>query len=111
VHTPDLLDGSGGAELVVHGNGGKPRVVPLCVSVAELIERAPDGWLFPNCTGGHLTAGQVDDPVVRVLPDGWTMHTWRHRFSSRATAAPETYALCRCHWDIQALLLPKDTVP
>lgn len=24
------------------------------------------------------------DLVVRVLPDGWTMHTLRHRFSSRA---------------------------
>jgi integrase len=85
VHTRDLIEGSGGAQLVVHGKGGKERVVPLGDSLAELIGRTPDGWLFPNNgTGGHLTAYHVGQLVVRVLPDGWTMHTLRHRFASRA---------------------------
>jgi integrase len=93
VHTRDLLEGGGGAQLVVHGKGGKERTVPISDSLAEPIARgaaghtpnAPaDGWPFPNSTGGHLTAYHVGQLVVRVLPDGWTMHTLRHRFSSRA---------------------------
>jgi integrase len=84
VHTRDLLEGGAGAQLVVHGKGGKERVVPLGDSLAESIRRAPDGWLFPNGVGGHLTAYHVGQLVVRVLPGGWTMHTLRHRFASRA---------------------------
>jgi integrase len=94
VHTRDLLEGSGGAQLVVHGKGGKERVVPISDSLAEALrsegsrlKRDQDqkgGWLFPNGTGGHLTAYHVGQLVVRVLPDGWTMHTLRHRFASRA---------------------------
>jgi integrase len=93
VHTRDLLENSGGAQLVVHGKGGKERVVPISDSLAEVIRRGAaghtrgvdaDGWLFPNGKGSHLTAYRVGDLVVRVLPGGWTMHTLRHRFSSRA---------------------------
>jgi len=95
VHTRDLLESGGGAQLVVHGKGGKERVVPIGESLAEAIRRGAaghtavrhddrDGWLFPNGNGGHLTAYHVGDLVVRVLPDGWTMHTLRHRFATRA---------------------------
>jgi integrase/recombinase XerC len=85
VHTRDLLESGGGAQLVVHGKGGKERVVPITDSLADAIRHDHrDGWLFPNRNGGHLTAYHVGALVVRVLPDGWTMHTLRHRFSSRA---------------------------
>jgi site-specific recombinase XerD len=43
-----------------------------------------DGWLFPGDTDGHVSRQWVGQLVVRVLPDGWTTHTLRHRFSSRA---------------------------
>jgi integrase/recombinase XerC len=93
VHTRDLLDSGGGDQLLVHGKGSKERVVPISDSLAESIRAgaaghtpgAPaDGWLFPNRTGGHLQPYHVGELVRRVLPDGWTMHTLRHRFSSRA---------------------------
>lgn len=93
VHTRDLLEGGGGAQLVIHGKGGKERVVPISDSLAESLSRgaaghtpgaSADRWLFPNGTGGHLTAYHVGSLVVRVLPGGWTTHTLRHRFSSRA---------------------------
>jgi integrase/recombinase XerC len=92
VHTRDLLE-SGGAQLLIHGKGDKERVVPISDSLAESIRAgaaghtpgAPaDGWLFPNRTGGHLQPYHVGQLVAGVLPDGWTMHTLRHRFSSRA---------------------------
>ncbi|PXX11881.1 tyrosine-type recombinase/integrase [Mycolicibacterium moriokaense] len=93
VHTRDLLEGGGGAQLVVKGKGDKERIVPISESLAEAISLgasghtpgAPTGgWLFPNGTGGHLTAHHVGSLVVRVLPSHWTMHTLRHRAASRA---------------------------
>ena len=67
--------------------------MPISDSLAESIRPgaaghtpgAPtDGWLFPNRTGGHLTAYHVGQLVAHVPPGEWTMHTLRHRFSSRA---------------------------
>jgi integrase/recombinase XerC len=93
VHTRDLLEGSGGAQLVVHGKGQKERVVPITDSLAVAIRAGAaghtpgeesTGWLFPGDTDGHLSPLWVGQLVVRVLPDGWTMHTLRHRFASRA---------------------------
>jgi integrase/recombinase XerC len=93
VHTRDLVDGIAGAQLLVHGKGGKQRVIPISDSLAGAIRAgaaghtpglAPRGWLFPNGTGGHLGVYQVGDLVRQVLPEPWTMHTLRHRFASRA---------------------------
>jgi integrase/recombinase XerC len=93
VHTRDLLEGVDGSQLLVHGKGQKQRVVPISDLLAEAIRQgasghtagaSPEGWLFPNGTGGHLTAHYVGELVVDLLPDHWTMHTLRHRFSSRA---------------------------
>jgi integrase/recombinase XerC len=93
VHTRDLLDGPAGAALLVHGKGGKQRVVPIGDVLAALIRRgaaghtpgAPtDGWLFPNDDGGHLTAEYVGELVTDLLPRGCTMHALRHRFATRA---------------------------
>jgi site-specific recombinase XerD len=78
----------------VHGKGQKQRTVPLSDGLAELIRCGavghtpgmPErGWLFPRWPeGGHLTPQYVGLLVARALPDQWTMHTLRHRFSSRA---------------------------
>ena len=93
VHTRDLLESGGGPQLLIHGKGNKERVVPISDSLAESIPAGAaghtlgasrDGWLFPNRTGGHLTAYHVGQLVARVLLGDWTMHTLRHRFSSRA---------------------------
>jgi integrase/recombinase XerC len=94
VHTRDLTDGIDGAQLLVHGKGGKERIVPISDSLADAIRRGAEGhtpgmpergWLFPAWpNGGHLTADHVGILVARALPDEWTMHSLRHLFSSRA---------------------------
>lgn len=93
IHRSDLIEGLIGAQLLVHGKGGKKRVVPLNDSLADLIRRGgpghtpgtpPDGWLFPDCFGGHLSADHVGGLTAKVLPGHWTLHSCRHRFASRA---------------------------
>jgi integrase len=69
--------------LVVHGKGGKERIVPISDHLAYII-RGLDGWLFPNGAGGHLTADRVGRPIARALPGDWTAHTLRHRYATRA---------------------------
>jgi integrase/recombinase XerC len=43
-----------------------------------------EGWLFPTGSGGHLTVHHVGGLVARVFPPGFTMHSLRHMFASRA---------------------------
>ena len=80
-------------KLLVHGKGGKKRVVPISDSLAQAIRRGPaghtpgapaDGWLFPARDNGPVTAQYVGQLVADALPDNWTMHTLRHRFATRA---------------------------
>ncbi|WP_460356687.1 tyrosine-type recombinase/integrase [Mycobacterium sp. ZZG] len=93
VHTRDLIEGVAGAQLIVHGKGNKKRTVPLSQGLADLIRLGAEGhtpgapssgWLFPDGFGGHLTPAYVGLLVKRVLPDGLTMHTLRHRAATRA---------------------------
>lgn len=94
VHTRDILDGIGGAQLVVHGKGGKVRAVPISAELAAVLRRGAaghtphlpaTGWLFPRWPeGGHITAQHIGNLVGSVLPDGWSMHKLRHRFATRA---------------------------
>jgi integrase/recombinase XerC len=93
VHYRDLIEGVDGAQLLVHGKGGKKRVVPISESLAGLLRQGAaghtpgmpvEGWLFPTGRGGHLTIHHVGSLVGRVLPPGFTMHQARHRFATRA---------------------------
>ncbi len=88
VHAHDLIDDLIGRSLIVHGKGGKERTVPLSDDLAGAVAarcRAARGWAFPARFGdGHMTAGAVGDRVSEALGDGWTMHSLRHRFASRA---------------------------
>lgn len=82
----DMERDLGGWSLRVHGKGDKVRVVPLPASLAiELRQRGP-GFAFPGDDGGHLSPRWVGKLVTNALPDGWTMHTLRHRFATRAYA-------------------------
>ena len=42
------------------------------------------GWLFPDGAGGLPSPDWVGGLVGKVLPAGYTMHTLRHRFATRA---------------------------
>lgn len=74
VHTRDL-DGN---DLRIHGKGGRQRVVPLTPALARRIRQQPDGWLFPNGAGGHLTSAHIGVLLRRILPKGVTPHMLRH---------------------------------
>lgn len=78
VHTRDLE----GDELRIHGKGGRTRVVALPPALARRLRQQPDGWLFPNGFGGHLTSAHVGVLLRRVLPPGVTPHMLRHAAAS-----------------------------
>jgi integrase len=74
VHHHDLID-VGQPQLLIHGKGGKKRVVPISDYLAHLIREGapahtpgapPEGWLFPNGFGGHLTADHIGRLVARA---------------------------------------------
>lgn len=95
VHDDDL--DTIGPRLLVHGKGARDRVIPISEELAGQIaagprghspgDRSTSGYLFPNYSGGHLAPITVGLLITDVLPEGWTMHTLRHRFATRAYRA------------------------
>lgn len=85
-HSRDLVGDLLGRSLIVHGKGGKQRIVPLTDDLAEAVANQGAGWLFPGGDHGHLSAPWVGRLVGRALPAGVTMHALRHRFASTAYA-------------------------
>lgn len=86
VHSRDLLEDMVGWSLVVHGKGGRERVVPLPGSLATALAGLPPGFAFPGDDDGHLSPRYVGKLIASLLPEGWTMHTLRHRFATRLYA-------------------------
>jgi len=82
VHSSHLDTASG--QLLVHGKGGKQRVVPISDHLAYLVRECGDGWVFSNGFGGHLSAGHVGRLIAGVLPGDLAAHTLRHRYATRA---------------------------
>jgi integrase len=76
-----------GEQLLVHGKGGKERLVPIVDGHLRRALAAADGWLFDNRLGGHLTSNHVTKLLSQLLPAPWTAHTLRHRFGCRAYAS------------------------
>lgn len=93
VHTRDVIEDLVGYSLVVHGKGGKQRIVPISDYVAEMIMAGPgghtpglgtEGYLFPGSDDGHLSPRWVGTVCAAAMPGVWTMHKLRHRFATRA---------------------------
>lgn len=82
VHRRDLVDGM----LRVTGKGGKTREVPLLHPELLAAIRGCEGYLFPGRHDGHLSAQWVSRRLARLMPEGWTAHTLRHRMATRAYA-------------------------
>lgn len=77
-----------GDMLLVHGKGGRDRLVPIQDGHLRHALESCEAWLFPNeQRGGHLTANHVSKLMAELLPAPWTAHTLRHRFGCRAYAA------------------------
>lgn len=87
VRRDDVDEALIGWSLRVKGKGGHERFVPLPDELAAQLRSMPPGWIFPSDRRpGPLTAAHVGVLVSRVLPDGWTCHTLRHRFATVAYA-------------------------
>lgn len=99
VHARDLLDDLLGVSLLVHGKGGRDRVVPLPDELAADVAAAcGGGWAFPGAVDGHLSPLWLGKIVSAALGEGVTMHALRHRFATRA------YAVDRDLLTVQRLL-------
>jgi integrase len=84
VHSRDVHRDLLGWSLLVHGKGDRTRVVPLPDDLARRLLALPPGWVFPGEVDGHLSARWVGRLVSRLLPVGWSMHSLRHRFATKA---------------------------
>lgn len=79
VHGDDVQ----GGWLLVHGKGGRERLVPVHPAVAPALAGLA-GWAFPSPRGGHVTPQRVGRRLSLLLGPGWTAHTLRHRAATQA---------------------------
>lgn len=98
IHSRDLFEDLMGWSIRVHGKGSKERVVPLSPRLAFDLRGLPEGYAFPGNDNGHLSPRYVGKLISRLMPEGWTIHTLRHRFASKA------YAVDRDVFAVQELL-------
>lgn len=99
VHTMnDMIQDLIGWSLLVHGKGGRERVVPLTDGIARELLELDAGYAFPGQIDGHLSARRVGELATAVLDGEWTLHSLRHRFATR------TYAIDRDVFAVQELL-------
>jgi len=86
-HRDDLINDGGGWSLIVHGKGGRQRLVPITDRLAgQIQEYAATGFLFPGNENGHLSAHYVGKLIGALMPRGWSMHKLRHRYATRGLA-------------------------
>lgn len=98
VHSDDVHADLTGLSLRVKGKGGRVRVVPLHDRLAVALAARPEGFVFPGKVGGHLSPQWVGQRLAKLLGQGWSGHTLRHRFSTDA------YAVQRDLFAVQQLL-------
>jgi integrase len=87
LHIDDLVEDHDGWSLFVRGKGSKQRVVPITDRLAAEIRRQHQfGYLFPGLTNGHLSPQRVGEVLSRLMPEGWSAHSLRHRYATRGYA-------------------------
>lgn len=89
IHKADVFQDILGYSLLVHGKGGKDRLVPLPELLGRQVKKACEdngGYLLPGNISGHMSARYAGKLATRVLPAGVTLHMLRHRFGTVAYA-------------------------
>jgi integrase/recombinase XerC len=81
VHRDDVIGPRGRRSLVVHGKGGKERVVPISDDLAHRILEH-EGYVFPGQIDGHLSSAYVSKLLSRALAGLATGHQLRHRYAT-----------------------------
>jgi integrase len=81
VHGDDVTDDG----LLVHGKGGRVRLVPLHPRLRTRLQ-ALQGWAFPSPVraGQHVSPDYIASRVEAVVPSPWTAHSLRHYFATSA---------------------------
>ncbi|HWL59282.1 MAG TPA: tyrosine-type recombinase/integrase [Microbacteriaceae bacterium] len=87
VHSRDLMQDLVGWSLLVHGKGGKTRLVPATDRIARDLRDLGEGYAFPGGDDGHLSPRWVGKLIGRLLPGAYTMHKLRHRAATRVHQA------------------------
>lgn len=90
VHAADLSGGTGYWDLLVHGKGGKQRLLPVPDDLAlQILEQCAGAWAFPSerSTTGHLGSHRVGEMISELLGGEVTMHQLRHKFATDASEA------------------------
>lgn len=94
-----IWDGSGWA-LIVHGKGGKQRVVPINEPLAAQLQKrpvwipagVPHTYIFPsldqwgNVVAAFVSPDRVGRLISDLMPVGWSAHKLRHRYATRGYA-------------------------
>lgn len=81
--TWDIRRDKDGADLLVHGKGGKQRVIPIPARLLEEIEDAGViGWLFPGRFQGPADPSHIRDLIKRAT-GGYPPHCLRRRFATQ----------------------------
>lgn len=83
VHSSDVRENDGQYSLLVHGKGGKERIVPITQQLAIALLQF-HGYIFPGRWNGHVEASYISRHLKSVLPKGYSPHSLRHRFATRA---------------------------
>lgn len=75
-----------GPQLHIWGKGEVERVVPIPEALAARLRARGPGWVFPSPKrpGMPRTPGSVGFRISRALGPGWSAHSLRHRFATRA---------------------------
>lgn len=83
VHVNDLIEDIFGYSLLVHGKGGKTRILPLNDDLTRELRKAfkhsASGFAFEGDFDGHLSPAYIGKLVSRLLPSEYSMHSLRHR--------------------------------
>lgn len=77
MHTRDVIDDLTGKSIIVHGKGGKDRIIPLSDQLGRIVSSLPEGYFFPGEHDGHV----CHDTIYRIVKNatGWPPHAFRRK--------------------------------